>query len=218
MDSSFTNERGYFRLRANSGDTLLFSRNYYLPKQVVLGVDRHILTEIHMDARTLPRFDLYGEVYVIPFYVGNVSNLRSLSNRPAGPGKVYLGSSEQGGMMPGITLDGPISYFMRSERQKREYARKLEFISRQKDYLDLIQSDSVMQELKLRYNINDRDLSDLIIEFNIQNLSHQFLDMNWTTVEKLLLNFLDQRTGYRNKQELYDPQEEQDNRGNKRRN
>lgn len=197
MDSSLTNERGYFRVLANEGDSLLFSRNYYMQKKLVVGQERHILTEVYLDARTLPRFDLYADRMVIPFNPGNVSNMRSLSDRPAGPGKVYLGTSEQNGMMPGFTLDGPISYFMRSERQKRQYARKLEFLSRQRAYLDLIQSDSVMQELKSMYKLSDQDLDDLIIEFNIQNLSHQFLDMDWSRVEKLLLDFLDQRTRYR---------------------
>ena len=203
MDSSLTNERGYFRVLANEGDSLLFSRNYYLQKRIVVGKDRHILTEVYLDARTLPRFDLYADQLVIPFNAGNLSNMRSLGDRPTGPGKMYLGTSEQGGMVPGITLDGPISYFMRSERQKREYARKLAFMARQKDYLELIQSDSVMQELKVIYNLTDKDLDDLIIEFNIQNLTHQFLDMDWQRVENLLINFLNQRTRYRKENEIY---------------
>lgn len=199
MDSSLTNERGYFRVKASQGDTLLITRNYYIPKFITLGGERHILTEIYMDARTLPRFDLYGDLMVMPFRAGNLSNMRSLSDRPAGPGKVYMGTSEQ--MMPGFTLDGPISYFMKSERQKRQYARKLAFLARQKDYLELIQSDSVMYALKLEYNLTDKDLDDLIIEFNLQNMDHQFLDMDWQRVQKMLTDFLDQRTRYRKEEE-----------------
>ncbi|WP_291779461.1 hypothetical protein [Cecembia sp.] len=204
MDSSLTNERGYFRVLAKEGDSLLISRNYYIQRKMVIGQERHILTEIYLDARTLPRFDLYADKMVIPFNVGNLSNMRSLGNRPTGPGKMYLGTSEQGGMMPGLTLDGPISYFMKSERQKRQYARKLAFLARQKDYLELIQSDSVMQALKTSYSLTDKDLDDLIIEFNLQNLDHQFLDMDFQRVEKMLLNFLDQRTGYRREEILLD--------------
>jgi hypothetical protein len=193
-DSSLTNERGYFRVKASKGDTLLLTRNYYIPKFITLGEQRHLLTEIYMDARTLPRFDLYGDLIIMPFRAGNLSNMRSFSDRPAGPGKVYLGTSEQ--LMPGFTLDGPISYFMKSERQKRQYARKLAFLARQKDYLELIQSDSVMYALKLEYNLTDKDLDDLIIEFNLQNMDHQFLDMDWQRVEKMLTDFLDRRTRY----------------------
>ncbi|WP_242617502.1 hypothetical protein [Cecembia calidifontis] len=201
-DSSQTNERGYFRVLGNRGDSLLISRNYYIPKTLIVGEERHILTEIFLDARTLPRFDLYGEKMVIPFNAGNLSNIVSLSDRPAGPGKIYGGTSEQNGMMPGFTLDGPISYFMRSERQKREYARKLALLARQKDYLDLIQSDSVMQVLKMEYNLTDKDLDDLIIEFNLLNLSHQFLDMDTERVQKMLTDFLDQRTRFRKEEDL----------------
>jgi hypothetical protein len=204
-DSSLTNERGYFRVKASKGDTLLFTRNYYIPKFITLGEKRHILTEIYMDARTLPIFDLYGDLMVMPFRAGNLSNMRSLSNRPAGPGKVYLGTSEQGGLMPGLTLDGPISYFMKSERQKRQYARKLAFLARQKDYLDLIQSDSVMYALKLEYNLTNKDLDDLIIEFNLQNMDHQFLDMDWQRVEKMLIDFLDQKTRYKEDEPTFTP-------------
>ncbi|WP_304517941.1 hypothetical protein [Cecembia rubra] len=196
-DSSLTNERGYFRVFGNKGDSLLISRNYYIPKTVIVGEDKHFLTEIYLDARTLPRFDLYSERTSIPFNLGNMSNLRPISNRSSGPGKIYGGTSEQNGMMPGLTLDGPISYFMRSERQKREYARKMAIKERQKDYLDLIQSDSIMQALKIEYNLTERDLDDLIVEFNLQNLDHQFLDLNSEKVYEMLTDFLNQRTKYR---------------------
>lgn len=204
QDSSLTNERGYFRVFGKKGDSLLISRNYYIPKTIIVGEERHLLAEIFLDARTLPRFDLYGNKMVIPFNAGNLSNMRSLSDRPAGPGKVYLGTSDPSTMMPGLTLDGPISYFMKSERQKREYARKLAFLARQKDYLELIQSDSVMNALKIEYQLTDKDLDDLIIEFNLQNMDHQFLDMEWQRVEKLLTDFLDQRTRYRSLPEQND--------------
>ncbi len=195
-DSSQTNERGYFRVKGQEGDTLIFKRSYYIPKIVTVAAEKHILTDIYMDARTLPQFDLYGDRMVIPFRAGNQSTMRGLSDRPAGPGKVYLGTSEGGGLNPGFTIDGPISYFMKSERQKRQYARKLAFMARQEDYLELIQSDSVMQAIKLQYNLTDKDLDDLIIEFNIANADHQFVDMDWEAVEKLFINFLNQRTRY----------------------
>lgn len=214
-DSSQTNERGYFRVLGNKGDSLLISRNYYIPRTLIVGEDRHVLTEIFLDARTLPRFDLYGDRMVIPFNAGNLSNMVSLSDRAAGPGKIYGGTSEQNGMMPGFTLDGPISYFMRSERQKREYARKLAFMARQKDYLDLIQSDSVMQALKFEYNLTDKDLDDLIIEFNLLNLDHQFLDMETERVQKMLTDFLDQRTRTRKEEEVKDFKKSRGSRKNR---
>jgi hypothetical protein len=197
MDSSLTNERGYFRVKGFKGDSLLVTRPYFIPKKILVGEETHILTEIYLDARTLPRFDLYGESITVPFKAGNQSSMRSLSDRPAGPGKIYSGLSNNEGLNPGFTLDGPISYFMKSERQKRQYARKLAFISRQQNYLDLIQSDSVMQTLKSEYNLTDKDMDDLIIEFNLQHIDHQFVDMDYEKVDRLLIDFLDRRTRYR---------------------
>jgi hypothetical protein len=201
-DSSLTNERGYFRVRASEGDSILFSKNYYLQKVLISGKEKHILTDIYLDARTLPRFDLYGEKFVIPFKVGNQSSMRGLTDRPAGPGKIYTGLANNPSLQPGLTIDGPISYFMKSERQKRQYARKLAFLASQEDYLKLIQSDSVMAALKYEYNLTDEDLDGLIIEFNLQNMDHQFVGMEWERVQKLLLDFFDSRAGYRRKEDF----------------
>lgn len=201
QDSSITNERGYFRVKADIGDSILISKNYYIPKVIIAGEEKHILTDIYLDARTLPRFDLYGEKLVIPFKVGNQSNMRSLTDGPAGPGKIYTGLANNPSLQPGLTLDGPISYFMKSERQKRQYARKLAFLASQENYLMLIQSDSVMAALKYEYNLTDEDLDGLIIEFNLQNIDHQFVGMEWERVEKLLLDFLDSRAGYKRKED-----------------
>nr|WP_255737241.1 hypothetical protein [Cognataquiflexum nitidum] len=200
-DSSLTNERGYFRVKAKEGDTILIPKAYYIPKILIAGKEKHILTDIYLDARTLPRFDLYGDSYIIPFKAGNQSTMRGLSDRPAGPGKIYAGLANNPSLQPGLTLDGPISYFMKSERQKRQYARKLAFLASQEDYLKLIQSDSVMAALKYEYNLTDKDLDGLIIEFNLQNIDHQFVGMEWERVEKLLIEFLDSRALHKRKEE-----------------
>lgn len=195
-DSSITNERGYFRVKGNKGDSIIFSRDYFITTSHIVDNERHITVKIYLDARTLPQVDVYGNRVIIPINVGNVSSMRSLGNRPAGPGKIYSGLANNELLQPGLTLDGPISYFMRSERYKRQYARKLEFKARQQDYLDLIQSDSVMQVVKEDYQLTEQELDDLIIEFNLYHSDHQFLDMDTKTVEKLLRDFLNKRTRY----------------------
>jgi hypothetical protein len=40
-------------------------------------------------------------------------------------------------------------------------------------------------------------MDDLIIEFNLQHIDHQFVDMDYERVERLLIDFLDRRTRYR---------------------
>jgi hypothetical protein len=54
-----------------------------------------------------------------------------------------------------------------------------------------------MQTLKSEYNLTDKDMDDLIIEFNLQHIDHQFVDMDYERVERLLIDFLDRRTRYR---------------------
>ncbi len=188
-DSSQTNERGYFRVLGSTGDSLSFFRSNYIPQKIEIGEDTHFVVEIFLNARLMPAFDLYAQKARIPFQVGNLSGMNSLNDRPTGPGKIYSGLANNPGLQPGLTLDGPISYFMKSERHKREYARKLAILERKKDYLELIQSDSVMQVLKAEFSLNDQELDSLIIAFNLENSDHQFLDMKRERVEKLLWEF-----------------------------
>ena len=189
-DSSQTNERGYFRVLGASGDSLYFSRDNFIPKKIEVGEDTHFVVEIYLNARLMPVFDLYAQQYRIPFDLGNVTGMRSLNNRPTGPGKIYSGMADNPGLQPAITLDGPFSYFMKSERQKREYARKMAFEARRKEYLEVIQSDSIMQALKTRFSFEDAELDSLIIAFNLENSYHQFLDVKKERVEQLLLEFM----------------------------
>ncbi len=198
MDSTETNMRGYFRVKGTAGDSLVFKRQYYIPAGKRIGEQPHFVMEIYLNARLLPRFDVYAQEYRIPFLMdgsNSPTGMRGLSDRKAGPGKIYSGMADNPGLMPALTIDGPISYFMKSERHKRQYARRLAEIARQQDYLDIIQSDSVMNALKKEYNLTNQDLDDLIIEFNLQNINHQFKDMNSKMVEQRLIDFFDRRTG-----------------------
>ncbi len=102
---------------------------------------------------------------------------------------MYLGLADNPGLQPGMTIDGPISYFMKSERHKREYARKMAILERKKEYIEIIQSDSVMDALKEQFSLTARELDSLIIAFNLENQYHQFLDMPRERVEKLLWEF-----------------------------
>nr|WP_262916655.1 hypothetical protein [Belliella kenyensis] len=197
-DSVSTNNRGYFRIPGIAGDSILFRRSYYIPTAMKIQDQFHVLVEIHMNARMLPQVNVYGRDERVPFQIGehgNGSGLRPLTDRSAGPGKIYAGLNNNEALVPALTIDGLFSYFMKSERQKRQYAQRLAEIARQQDYLDLIQSDSVMQSLKKNYELSDQDLDDLIIEFNLNNMHHQFKDMPRKIVEQRLIDFFDRRTG-----------------------
>jgi hypothetical protein len=96
-----------------------------------------------------------------------------------------------------MTLDGPISYFMRSERQKRQYRRKLEFLESQSGYLEYIQSDSVKIAIIEEFGLSETDLDGLIVEFNLANLDHQFVYMSKERVSSLFYEFVRSRMMWR---------------------
>ncbi|WP_194775649.1 peptidase associated/transthyretin-like domain-containing protein [Pararhodonellum marinum] len=190
-DSAMSNFRGYFRVKASSGDSLRFTKDGFLSHTRKVESPDHIMVTLNFDSFLLPTAYVFGEQEVIRFVIPNLSQYQSLSSRPAGPGKMYLGHSESNtALTPGMTLDGPISYFTRRERQKRQYQRRLEKAARQQPYLDLINSDSVRFALRYRYGLNKQDLDSLIVEFNLYHIEHEFLDMDTETVSRLLVEFL----------------------------
>ncbi|EIM78117.1 hypothetical protein A3SI_05002 [Nitritalea halalkaliphila LW7] len=188
-DSAQTNARGYFRLKGQSGDRIAWSKPNWIGQEMEVGEERHLLLEIYLNARTLPTFDVYGDYFKYNMDYEFQPMMRGLSDRPAGPGKIYSGLADNPGLMPGLTIDGPISYFMKSERYKRQYRRKMEFRARQQPYLDLIQSDSVRNRLILEFNLTEKEYDSLVVEFNWENRSHQFADLPASTVSRMLYEF-----------------------------
>jgi hypothetical protein len=190
QDTFTSNDRGYFRIPAGKGDSLRFTKEGYVDHVLVVEDSEHQLVSLTFDAVGLPPAYVFGQRPSL--YIPGVSKDIDPNRRPAGPGKIYGGTSDSHQTLtPGFTMDGPISYFTRRERNKRQYRRAMEKEARQAPYLELIKSDSVMQVLKRKYKLEEKELDSLIIEFNLHHIEHEFLDLNHDQVSDLLHQFFE---------------------------
>jgi len=186
-----SNNRGYFRIEVEMGDSVIFSKEGYVNHIIVVKEIDHLVVPMTFDAVGLPTAYVYGDRPSI--YIPGISLDRDPDRKPMGPGRIMPGHSRSHtDLTPGVTLDGPISYFTKRERNKRQYKRAQEKLARQAPYLEVIQSDSIKQVLMNRFELQEADLDELIIGFNIFHREHEFLDMDHDTVLGLLYEFLNQ--------------------------
>ena len=186
-----SNDRGYFRMEVNMGDSVVFYKEGYVKHVVVVKEIDHLVVPLTFDAVGLPTAYVYADRPSL--YIPGISLDRDPDRKPMGPGRVMPGHSRSHtDLTPGVTLDGPISYFTKRERNKRQYKRALEKLERQAPYLEVIQSDSIKQVLMTRFELKETELDELIIGFNIYHREHEFLDIDHDTVLGLLYEFLNQ--------------------------
>jgi len=186
-----SNNRGYFRMEVEMGDTVVFSKEGYVNHVIVVKEIDHLVVPMTFDAVGLPTAYVYADRPSL--YIPGISLDRDPDRKPMGPGRIMPGHSGSATeMTPGVTLDGPISYFTKRERNKRQYKRALEKLERQAPYLEVIQSDSIKNVLMNRFELEEVELDELIIGFNIYHREHEFLDMDHDTVLGLLYEFLNQ--------------------------
>lgn len=170
---------------------MVFSKESYVTHTMVVKETNHQLVSMIFDAVGLPAVSVYGERPSI--YIPGVSLDKDPNRKPMGPGRIMPGhSGSLTEMTPGFTIDGPISYFTKRERNKRQYKRALEKAARQAPYLEIIRSDSIKQVLMERFELREPDLDEWIIGFNRYHRDHEFLDMDHETVLGLLYEYLNQ--------------------------
>src|SRR5690606_11905775 len=107
---------------------------------------------------------------------------------PIRPGHVGVGATEDS--RPGVAMAGPISFFSKSEKNKRQYRKSEELRTAQQDYLDVIRSDSMRNELITHFSLSREKYDSLLIRFNAANRHHQFRDMEEDRVKKMLFYFM----------------------------
>lgn len=175
-ESVTTNSRGYFSVQGEVGDTLLLSFPGFLDQQILLSSDRFLLVQIQDRARLLPTFQVEAEPYKFRFKDGKLylaenepEQEKSLSKQVS----VGTGTSDGGG---GLAIYGPISYFSKRNTQLRRYEERLEWIKRRQGYLEVIDSDSIRNELMTLYQLKRENWDEMIMRFNEFHLEHEFLD------------------------------------------
>jgi hypothetical protein len=186
---TYTDHEGGFRAFAAAGDTLVFSLKNFHSKSVILdqNTDESLVIYLEFDAIELP------EVYVMEKNENTSIQLHGIKKAdpdyvPIRPGQVVVGATED--HRPGLAMAGPISFFSKSEKNKRNYREAEELREAQKDYLGVIRSDSMRNELITHFSMTREKYDSLLILFNAANRHHQFRDMEKERVEKMLFYFM----------------------------
>ena len=188
---TFTNERGYFHLQAGIGDTLKVSFPGFLEKELLLTSERFLLIEIHDKARLLPTFQVDAEPYRFRFKDGK---LMLAENEPENPRSL----SKSVGVQPlmsenlqgGIAISGVLSSLTRRNRELKAYEEKLEKEKRRAGYLEVIDADTVRNQLMETYGLDRLEWDKMIVRFNEFHQSHEFLDWSREKVLASLKEFV----------------------------
>jgi len=154
-----TNSRGYFSIPGLQGDTLIFQFPGFLEKKMPLSADVFLFVELQDLARLLPTFQVKAEPYRFRFK----------------DGKLYLSEDEP-------VVEKPLS-------QHRAYEEWLNWEKQRIGYLEVIDSDSVRQELMKQYNLDRKAWDELILRFNTFHTAHEFLGWSKERVLAALKEF-----------------------------
>jgi len=186
---TYTDHAGEFEIFAERGDTLAFSlKNFRSKSLVVPGLSQDLwVVYLEFDAVELP------EVYVMEKNENTTIRLHGINkvdpnHVPIRPGHVSVGATED--YRPGVALAGPISFFSKSEKNKRQYRKSEELREAQQEYLEVIRSDSMRNELITLFSLTREQYDSLLILFNAANRDHQFRDMDKERVERMLFYFM----------------------------
>ncbi len=170
---------GNFSLVAKKGDTIQFSFVGYQTLTMVLEpvhVSTYMKVVLPEDSRLLPSITIFADsqlkvpinVQGTPIFITGVSSEEE--QKPLKPGKVSMGTSPGVGGIPGggVTINGPITYFSKDEREKREAVRVKEESRETYTYNQFVSEDSVRQKLMRIYQIDSSQYSRIIIRLNRQ--------------------------------------------------
>lgn len=187
---SKTNTRGYFSISALMGDTLVFSFPGFVEKKWVAKNEYFLFIELQDRARLLPTFQVKAEPYRFRFKDGKLylSEDEPVVEKPLSQ-QVGIGVDSTS-PSPGFAIYGPISYFTKRNRELRAYEKRLDWERQRVSYLEVIDSDSLRQELMKQYNLERKAWDELILRFNTFHAAHEFLGWSKDRVLAALKEFL----------------------------
>jgi hypothetical protein len=171
---------GRFELIATKGDTVQFSFVGYQTMNTIINV-AHIAHFMKVvlpeDSLLLPSITIYADSQLkVPLnYQGEAIFITGVSRdnemTPTLPGKITKGTSPGIGGIPGggVTINGPLTYFSRDEKEKREVAVVEETSKRTFTYNEFVAEDSTRLKLMAIYQIDSAQYSRIIVRLNRQN-------------------------------------------------
>jgi len=171
---------GKFNLTATKGDTVLFSYVGYSELELIVNhehLNKYLLVELVEDSILLPSITIYSDPYFkVPFrYQGVPMYMEGIS--VSGKKKRYrAGSFSVGGinqqlgdpLAPGVTMNGPLTYFSRDEREKRSAVLAEQETEETITYQKYVAQDYVKEKLKLKYDLDSAEYTEVITRINRQ--------------------------------------------------
>lgn len=195
--SDITNIRGYFSVKGKIGDTLQVSFPGFIQQKIPLGEETFLTVQIQDRARLLPTFEVKSEPYAFRFKDGKLVLIdpdeEKLPSKKGGISAGYLDSPNGG-----VAIAGVLSSLTKRARQEREYQKKQEWMRKREGYYAVIESDSVRQNLMVKYQLDRSDWDRMIIRFNEGNAYHEFLDWSQERVFATLNEFIDRESRWSN--------------------
>ena len=190
-ENSKTNARGYFSISSQKGDTLVFSFPGFLEKKWVATSEYFLFVELQDRARLLPTFQVKAEPYSFRFKDGKLILVEepSAEEKPLSQ-QLSFGATDSTSPTPGFAIYGPISYFTKRNRELRAYEKRMDWERQRVGYLEVIDSDSLRQELMKQYNLDRKAWDELILRFNTFHVAHEFLGWSKERVLAALKEFL----------------------------
>ena len=185
-----TNSRGYFSIPASQGDTLTFQFPGFLERKMILTADAFLFVELQDLARLLPTFQVKAEPYRFRFKDGKLylSEDEPVVEKPLSQ-QVGFGATDSTSPTPGFSIYGPISYFTKRNRELRAYEKRLDWERQRVGYLEVIDADSVRNELMEQYGLDRKKWDELILRFNTFHAAHEFLGWSKERVLAALKEF-----------------------------
>ncbi|WPR76951.1 carboxypeptidase-like regulatory domain-containing protein [Algoriphagus sp. NG3] len=187
-----TNLRGYFSVKGNMGDTLRVSFPGFIEQKIALGEETFLILQIQDRARLLPTFEVKSEPYAFRFKDGKLILIDPDEEQaPSTKGGISAGYRDSPDLTGGIAIAGVLSSLTKRARLERAYQKKLEWMRRREGYYEVVESDSVRQNLMIKYQLQRSDWDKIIIRFNEGNAYHEFLDWSKDRVYNTLNEFID---------------------------
>lgn len=195
--SDITNIRGYFSVKGKIGDTLQVFFPGFIEQRIPLGEETFLMVQVQDRARLLPTFEVKSEPYAFRFKDGKLVLIdpdeEKLPSKKGGISAGYLDSPNGG-----VAIAGVLSSLTKRAKQEREYQKKQEWMRRREGYYAVIESDSVRQNLMVKYQLDRSDWDRMIIRFNEGNAYHEFLDWSQDRVFATLNEFIDRESRWSN--------------------
>ncbi len=173
-----SDRHGNFSVLAERGDTVLISSVGYQPVAIIIAPE-HLLNFLKVvlpqDSILLPSITIYADPYYkVPLNTqGGPMQLYGIQRKTAGKtieaGDIGFGITGVDGIpLPGVVMYGPITYFSKDEREKRQAQEAYQETRQTITYQRFIAQDSVRGKLQALYDVDSAQYDRIIVRLNRQ--------------------------------------------------